>query len=190
MPWVPLTVAAMASLLVVGLRSAPGEIVRLQLVAVLLAGAAGFALDDAAVETLAGSPTGLLRRRLLRVVLVLPPVIVVWAVSVSVQGTAGWSETLAVHLLFAGLLGLSLGIAGVAMRRTGGPSGGITVVPTLLVLSLLSSTIPPSWRPLPFGDVPGGWTQIYLRWGVAALIGVVVFLGSSRDPAARRLLSR
>jgi hypothetical protein len=43
------------------------------------------------------------------------------------------------------------------------------------------------------GDIPGGWPQIYLRWSLAAVIGVLLFLLSSRDPATlavRRRLPR
>jgi hypothetical protein len=85
--------------------------------------------------------------------------------------------------MFAGLLGLSLSLAGVAERRSTTGRGGIVATPGLMILLVASSLVPHRWRPLPMGDVPGGWTQIYLRWGAAAAIGVLVLLWSSRDRA-------
>ncbi|MDQ4059433.1 MAG: hypothetical protein M3124_09960 [Actinomycetota bacterium] len=186
-PWVPLATAALVSTLVVGWRHGHAAAVPLQLVAILLSSAAGFALDDPAAETLAASPTSLLRRRLLRLLLVGPPVAVVWGLLLWWQGTDGAEETWALMLLFAGLLGLSMGVSGIAGRRSAKGSGGIVVPPAIFVLLILSTVIPREWRPLPLGDVPGGWDQIYLRWGAAAVLGTIAFLTSSRDPATRAI---
>ncbi|MDQ4043297.1 MAG: hypothetical protein M3118_05720 [Actinomycetota bacterium] len=185
MSWLPLVAAALVGSLVVAWQHGKSAAVPLQFVAILLSSGAGFALDDPAAEILASSPTTLLRRRSLRLLLMVPSVALLWILLMLWQGTEGAEETWALMLLFAGLLGLSLGVAGIAGRRSARGSGGIVVPPTILVLVILSSAVPRQWRPLPLGDVPGGWTQIYIRWAAAALLGMVAFLVSSRDPAAQ-----
>jgi hypothetical protein len=152
----------------------------------LLAAAAGFAFDDPSHETLAASPSSLIRRRLGRLIVVIPPTIIVWATLVS-QGVSGIDETLTLVAMFAGLVGLTLGIAGVAAHRTGG-RGGAVASPVLLLALIISALFPPHWRPLPLGDVPGGWPALQARWSTAAAIGTLVLLASCRDPARRRLL--
>ena len=119
-----------------------------------------------------------------------PPVLLLWCLLLAWQGTEDNQETWALLFVFAGLLMLSLAVAGVVGRTSWARGrGGIAAAPAILFLVLLSSAIPTEWRPLPFGDVPGGWTQIYLRWAAAAGVGAVVLLASSRDPAARRVAS-
>jgi hypothetical protein len=161
----------------------------MQAAAILLAGGAGFTLDDPAAEILAASPAPLSRRRSLRLLVVVPPVTVLWGLLLGWQGTEGREESVALMLLFAGLMGLSLAVSGVAGRTSWMPGrGGIAVPPAIFVLVFLSSAVPRQWRPLPFGDVPGGWTQINIRWAAAAAVGTLVLFMSSRDPAARSLL--
>jgi hypothetical protein len=183
--WIPLAAATLIATVLVAWRHGHTGDASLYLVAVLLPSAAAFALDDPATELLAASPTSLLRRRLLRVLVVGPPVAVIWTVLLWWGFTHGLEETAGLMLIFTGLLGLSLGAAALAGRRSGGRAGGIFTPPAILVLLFLSSVFPPRWRPLPMGDIPGGWPQIYLRWGAAAVLGMVAFLVSSRDPAAR-----
>ncbi len=187
MPWIPIAAVAAVSTLLVGLRHGQSPATALQAVAIILTSVVGFAFDDPAAEFLAASPSPLLRRRLLRLLPVGPPVVLLWIVLVRWRGTEGAEETLALMLLFVGLFGLSVGVAGVAARRSHGTSAGIAVPPAIFALLIVSSAIPARWRPLPLGDVPGGWAPIYVRWAAAAVLGTIVFLVSSRDPAARRL---
>jgi hypothetical protein len=120
-----------------------------------------------------------------RVLLVGVPLTWVWVALIAWHGTVSIRETWQVTAMFAGLTGLTFGIAGVAARRSSRGLGGAAAAPTVFVLIVLSTVVPPRWRPLPLGDIPGGWTQVCLRWSVAALIGALVFLSSSRDrPAA------
>lgn len=189
-PWIPVAAAALVSTLVIAWQHGRTAAVPLQVVAILLASAAGFALDDPAAEILAASPTPLASRRLLRLLLVVPLIVVIWGLLLWWQGTDGAEETWALILLFAGLLGLSLGGAGIAGRHSPRGTGGIAVPPVIFVLLILSSAIPREWRPLPLGDVPGGWEQIYIRWGAAAILGAAAFRASSRDPAARSITER
>jgi hypothetical protein len=161
----------------------------MQAAAILLAGGVAFTLDDPAAEILAASPTPLSRRRSLRLLLVAPPVTLLWALLLTWQGTEGSEETLALTLLLAGLVGLSLAVSGVAGRTSWLPGrGGLVAPPAILVLVFSSGVVPRRWRPLPLGDVPGGWTQIYIRWAAAAAVGALVLLMSSRDPAAGSFL--
>jgi hypothetical protein len=152
----------------------------------LLAAAAGFAFDDSSHETLAASPSSLIRRRLGRLIVVIPPTIILWATLVS-QGVNGRQETLTLVAMFAGLVGLTLGIAGVAAHRTDG-RGGAVAAPVLLLALVVSAIVPPRWRPLPLGDVPGRWPALQTRWSTAAAIGTLVLLASCRDPARSQLL--
>jgi hypothetical protein len=58
--------------------------------------------------------------------------------------------------MFAGLLGLGLAIAGTAL--------------------VVSSILPPQWRPFPLGDVPGGWAALQARWATPAALGTLVLI--------------
>jgi hypothetical protein len=117
-----------------------------------------------------------------------PPVAVVWATSLFVQGTQGPSETWALLARCTGLASLSVAIARVIGRKmnAGAAWSRRSCWPC-------SSCLRPSrrgWRPLPIGDVPGGWAPIYLRWSTTAAGGVLLFLWSSRDPAGTALRHR
>jgi hypothetical protein len=189
-PWLPTVAAWVVGAVVVVILRERGAAAPLQAVSILFASGAGFALDDPAAELLSASPTPLLRRRIARLALVIPPTVAIWVALVAVQGPANGRETWAVVAMFAGLLGLSLSFAGVAERRSTSGRGGIVAAPGVMILLVASSLVPHRWRPLPMGDVPGGWTQIYLRWGAAAAIGVLVLLWSSRDRAHGSLRHR
>jgi len=180
-PWHPMVIATMVGAAVL----ASGHARLLVIPSTLLAAAAGFAFDDPSHETLAASPSSLLHRRIGRLVVVIPPTILLWTTLVS-QGVNGRQETLTLAAMFAGLVGVTLGIAGVAAHRTGG-RGGAVAAPVLLLALIISALFQPRWRPLPLGDVPGGWPALQARWSTAALIGTLVLLVSSRDPARRRL---
>jgi hypothetical protein len=183
-PWQPAVAAWVAGALIVATRHDQTFAPTLELVSVLLATGAGFALDDPAAEILAASPASLLRRRGARVLFSVMSTVLVWLTLVGVQGPESANEAWAIAAMFAGLLALSLAIAGVASRRSASGRGGIVAGPALFVLLIASSIVPPRWRPLPMGDVPGGWAAIYLRWGSAAIVGAIAFVWSSRDRAA------
>ncbi len=182
----PLVLAASVSTVIVAARHGHEAALPLQVAAIALASGIGFALDDPAFEVMAASPTSLLRRRALRLLVTVPPAIALWAALLGWQGTEEIEEALALVALAAGVFGLTLGIAGVAARRSPHGSGGVAVAPTLFVLLIASTTVPPRWRPLPLGDVPGGWPQIYAGWTSAAALGILIFALSSRDPARGR----
>jgi hypothetical protein len=186
--WPPLGVATGVSAVIVAWPRDDPSATPLQAAAILLTSAAGFALDDPAASILAASPTSMLRRRLRCLLAVWLPTWVLWGALVQLQGTVGPEETKTLIAMFIGLATLSAAIAGVVCRRRS--RGGRVVAPTLLVLLFLSTVFPPPWRPLPMGDIPGGLSQIALRWSAAAVVGMLVFLWSSRDPAAMPLRHR
>jgi hypothetical protein len=181
--WLPLGVAGGACALIVAWPKHDPGVTPLQATAILLTGALGFALDDPAAGILAASPTSLLYRRLLRLLVLVPPATLLWGICVALNGTDGFEETRTVLTMFVGLTALTIAVAGIACRRRA--RAGHLVAPTVLILLFLSTVFPPRWRPLPMGDIPGGLGQVAIRWSVAAAVGAVVFLVSSRDPAAR-----
>lgn len=185
--WQPSLAAWVAGGFIVAARHDHTPAAPLEVVSILLAAGVGFALDDPAAEILAASPASFLRRRSARLLLSVTPAVLVWLTLVAVQGPESANEAGAFVAMFAGLLGLSLGIAGIASRRSAYGRGGVVAGPGIFVLLVASSIVPPRWRPLPMGDVPGGWTAIYLRWGSAAVVGALAFVLSSRDRVARAL---
>ncbi|CAN5472116.1 hypothetical protein BH24ACT7_BH24ACT7_23010 [soil metagenome] len=185
-PWLPAVIASVVSVAVVAASHGQATVAPLQLASVLLSTAAAFALDDPAFEVLAPSPSSLMHRRWARMGVVLAPTMSLWATLVLWHGTAGREETLTLVAMFAGLLGLAFGISGLVGRRSGG-RGGSVAAPAILVAIAVSSLIDPRWRPLPFGDIPGGWSALQTRWGVAAAVGAAILAASSVDPAGRRI---
>ncbi len=187
LPWQPPLIALALSSVIVLVRMGGQAALPMQITALLLAGAAGFCLDDPAYEVMAASPHSLLRRRLHRVLVVVPPIVAVWLIAWAViasQGSTNTTEFGALLLMFVGLITLSLGIAGLTGRRSRG-RGGPVVAPTLFVLLFISTALPPRWRYMPLGDLPGGWSAIYIRWTAVGVVGVLLFLLSSRDEAIR-----
>lgn len=185
MRWSPLAIAvAVATAIVVAERN--GDAAKpLEAVSILLASALGYLFDDPAADLLDASPRPLLRRRVDRIGCALTPTVSLWIALVWIQRPASTNELLALSAMFAGLVGMSLGLAGLACRRLPAGHGGLYVGPALLALLIVSTTFPPRWRPLPLGDIPGGWSAIELRWATAALVGSLVGLWSSRDRARR-----
>jgi hypothetical protein len=185
--WAP-AIALGLSVIVVAVRPDGGFTIPAQMTAILMAISVGFALDDPSYEVVAPSPSSLLRRRGWRVLVLVPPTAVTWMTLIYWLGPGDSDETWALAAMFAGLLALSLGVAGITGRRSGG-RGGPMVAPIILLVLILSSALPEKWRPMPMGDVPGGWTAIYIRWWSVVVVGVLLLLMSSRDPARRRVLS-
>jgi hypothetical protein len=186
MQWLPPVAAAAVATVVVAARLDDAAALPMQIAAVVLASGLGYTLDDPAFDVVSPSPVSLWHRRRHRLLLSLPPTVVLFTALLAWHGTADRSEALALGAMFAGLSGLALGIAGVAARRSPRGLGGIAVAPSLFAALIVSTLFAPRWRPLPMGDVPGGWRPIYLRWCAAALVGVLVLAASSRDRAAAR----
>lgn len=180
--WAPWLLAATISLVLVLLHSDGPVATPLQLSAFLLGAGAGFALDDPAAESLAPSPTTLRRRHGVRVAFITLATALATLVLGSLAHPSGVGETGALVAMTAGLLGLNLGASGVAGRLSEWRHGGLVSSPVVLILVIASSTLPPAWRPLPTGDIPGGWPAIWTRWTLACLLGLLLLGHSCRDP--------
>jgi hypothetical protein len=186
--WAPWLLAATISLLLALLRSDGPVATPFQLSALLLGAGAGFALDDPAAETFAPSPTRLWQRNGVRAGQITLATALAAVVLGSLAHPSGVGETGALVAMTAGLLGLNLGVAGLAGRHSEWRYGGLVSSPVVLVLVIASSTLPPAWRPLPTGDIPGGWPAIWTRWTLACLLGLLLLAHSSRDPARRAVV--
>lgn len=185
--WLPLALASLigvvsvAAARILAATGAPASLVALQFSAILLSTAAGFVFDDPASDVLAASPMSLAWRRMSRMLVIIPVATSIWAVLIVWHGPFEPESAFTLTCMYLGLLGLSLGIAGVTTRRGG---GGAVVAPIVFITIVVSSLLPPRWRPMPLGDVPGGLTSLQLRWSATGLAGLLLLVASSRDPGS------
>ena len=180
--WQPILAAGVVAGLVVRLATADPFIER-SMGALLLALGAAMVLDDPAAATLNASPTSLGRRRRLRLALALPLVGVDWVV-------VGWAANQPnAELLPPGSATLVLAtfvaivLASTALAGQDDGMGGAAAGPALLAFVVVAIRLPERWALLP---VEGHER----RWGLVLAAAVLVLLASSRDPAARRRLTR
>lgn len=187
--WTPWLIAATISLVVVLLHSDGPVATPLQVSALLLGAGTGFAIDDPAAETLASSPTTLRRRHGVRLAAMGIATALAGLVLGLLARPTGVGEAVALVAMASGLAGLNVGVAGVAGRISGWRHGGLVSSPVVLILIIASSMLPPVWRPLPTGDIPGGWSAISTRWALACVVGLLVLAYSLRDPARVPLIA-
>jgi hypothetical protein len=147
------------------------------------AGAAGFAVDDPAGETIAASPTSLARRRLLRLSAIALGLAVVGGVLVAIA--AAWGPLEADELArraaeVAAASGLAAAVAGVGHRRAviGAAQVGAVGGPlAVLVISSLAHR---------FHQLPELLSAHHHdRWWLVALAGWTAAAWTWRDPARR-----
>jgi hypothetical protein len=181
--WQPPLLASAVAALAVAVSPGQDTVLPLQLAAVVLGASAAFAVDDPAFELVAALPSTLAARRAVRLVLVAGAIGAVWGILLAWRRPAETQELWTLLAMFAGFFGLSVGISGAAGRLTGGRGAAVTG-PTLLLALIASSVVTPRWRPLPLGDIPGGWAALQLRWSAAALLGASILSMSSRDVIA------
>lgn len=180
--WGPMAGAVAASSVLITTLGRGASTLPLQMTAFLLGAAAAFAVDDPAGESLAASPRSLWSRRVVRLAVIVPLTGIMWFLALLADPPESAGEGLALTATSVGFLGLGLGAAAAGCRVAGWTQGGTIAGPSLVVGIILSSTLPPVWRPLPTGDVPGGFPAISARWAVAALIGIVTLRLASNDP--------
>lgn len=182
--WVPHVVSGAIAVWIVyaGVRSnQPTGDVQLPLASIVLCVVAGFLPDDEAAETVGSAPTPLVVRRVIRVGIGLPLVWAIW-------GAIAWyaaALTAAAAVEFAGMLTLTLALAGIGAAVLGQERGGLFATPALFVLLGTSAFVSPSWRPFPVTPVGSTGFDLYGRWGIVLVISVLVFLLASVDPAVR-----
>ena len=183
--WIPMAASGAIALWIVyaGVHAnRPTGDLQLPLAGIVVCAAAGFLLDDDAAETVASSPTTLVVRRGIRVALGLPFVWAMWVV----LAWYGRALTAAAAVEFAGLLALTLALAGVGATIVGEERGGRFATPALFVLLGTSAFVSPRWRPFPVTPIGSTWFDLYGRWGIVLVASVLVFLLASADPAKRR----
>jgi hypothetical protein len=150
---------------------------------------AAFVLDDPASATIDASPTSLARRRMLRIVLVLPLLCGVWAASLYYATSAngaplGPDARGALSVQFIAMLAITLGASAAALRMMPGERGGWAAVSALLALFVAAYYLPQRWTLL---AVPGdaGSHGAQQRWALLLAVGLLALIWASRDPAAR-----
>ncbi|WP_169953056.1 hypothetical protein [Microbispora sp. H11081] len=157
----------------------------LRAIAVLLTLGGGFALDDAAAEIVASSPTTLRARMLFRLGLSLAWAVPVWGVSLLVM--APWIAPVWLlwsSLEFAALFAAGLSVAALMARWYGQSEPG-TVTSTavvggwLVIFALPGPLAMFTLRPQDLGPA-------HVRWGLLLGLGAVVLWATSRDPSHGR----
>jgi hypothetical protein len=156
--------------------------------AVALCLSAAFVLDDAAAETVGGTPTPLLLRRGVRIAVQLPALLALWG---AILAYAGFEQIAgAMWVEFTGMLALTLALAATGSRFIGGERAGMFSSPALLVILIASGFVSTRWRPFPLDPISSGWFDLYGRWTIALVVSLVVFLITGRDPARANPLRR
>jgi len=149
--------------------------------AIALCLSAAFVLDDAAVETLGGTPTPLLLRHGVRVAIGLPALLALWGAILAYAGFEQLNGAMWVE--FGGMLMLTLALAAIGSRLVGGERAGMFAGPALLIVLVASAFVPARWRPFPVDPISSGWFDLYGRWTIALVASLVVFVTAGRDPA-------
>jgi fluoroquinolone transport system permease protein len=158
----------------------------LRLAALSLAVAIAFVLDDPTEDLTGPAPVSLLARRVVRVALALPVVILFWIVLVAMANGASFmtqtlSQTTMLVELFA-FISLAVGGAAIGGRhladKLGGPAGAGIVVCVVAVGGLLP------WGRSLLAQVPGtaAYTQLRSWWWVAIAAGALAFVMFSATP--------
>lgn len=159
----------------------------LRLVAVLLAAAVSFALDDRARAALAGVPSPLWWRSALALALPLALAATVWVLATAwVSSRVAGGLPVAALSLEAGALAMTgLALAGLLCRWRDLPEPGAVTGPLVLAMIVLLPQLPAR---VALHVAPGpAWTAAHLRWSVLLAVALAVLLTSVRDPARRPL---
>ncbi len=145
----------------------------------------GFALDDPAAETVAASPTPLIRRRIHRVAIVGVITAATWLVIAGVVATSDIQRfpTYDVVIEVAALAAIGLATSAMVQRRTQAPGGPTAALVVLVGPAFLSGVVFRDVRVFP-SLVPG--QDLRERWIWLALAGAALLLLASRDPAGRK----
>ncbi len=188
MAWAPFTVASGSVVgLVVAQRPWEGQQLSLglaRLTLVLVAIGAALALDDAAADTLACSPTSLLWRRAVRLALAAAGAVAVTVVALFTVGATGGTGGVPLERLVvegAGILLLAMALS----TAVGGDRGAF-----LFAVGLLGAVVVqqrwPAWSLFPMAPGAPGWSRAALVWGVVAAVSAGALFVISRDPCLRR----
>ncbi len=188
--WQPVPAAAVVAALVLWWRSdrppTAGDAVWMpRIVALLLAVALSFALDDRTRSSLGGVPAPPWWRAAVLLVVAGVPAIGAWAMAlVWVDHRVGGGVPVAgLCLEAAALVAAAVAAAASLARWWDVAEPGAVVAPALLVTSLLLLQLPPRIA-LAVATGPD-WADAHRRWAVLLAVAVVVTTAALRDPAAR-----
>jgi hypothetical protein len=188
--WLPIPVSGALGTFIVyaGLHERGQGNPHLPFVAIALCLSAAFFLDDPTAETVGGTPTPLLLRRGVQIVLGLPALFAIWG---AILAYAGFEELHpAMWVEFAGMLALTLALAAIGARIIGSERAGMFAAPALMLVLVVSAFVSAKWRPLPLDPVGTGWFDLYGRWTIALVVSSAVFLIAGRDPARANPIRR
>ncbi|MBW3663398.1 MAG: hypothetical protein KY469_09895 [Actinobacteria bacterium] len=172
---------------------APDLVLPLRIAGVALAAGAAFVLDDAAAVTVASAPTGLPVRRALRVALALTGVAAVWSGLVAYAAVAAVDPSggpfglpvAGLTLEFVATVTVAWAIAATVAATVEAGSGGVAAGPAVLALAAVAALAPARWVMYPAGPLDPAWTDAHRRWVGVLVVGLLVLVRASRDPAKR-----
>ena len=160
----------------------------LRVVALLVAVAVAFVLDDGTRTTVASVPTPQWWRGGVRLLVAGLPAALVWGGALAwVEHRSGGAVPAgALTLEMAALAAAGLAVAGGLARWRDQPEPGLLVGPILVGAGLLVTQLP---RQVALAVQPGpDWSAAHLRWSTLLAAAVAVLLLAVRDPAARSLV--
>jgi hypothetical protein len=155
------------------------------LTATILAASAASVLDDDADPTLAGSPTGLRARTLIRMTWGLAAAAAGWtAAAATVRLATGAAPPADTTLLWCALTTLSLSIGTVTARLSLDVPAGLPAS-IVLTLGLLLVVLDPPVPPLARLATAAPWDQPWQRLACTVIAATGITLWATRDPAHR-----
>ena len=189
--WQPVPVVAVGVVLLLCWRddtvvNGSGSLWLLRAVALALAAAVPFALDDRSRRTVAAAPTALAERTLAVLGLAVVPAVAVWAGAcawVAVRGPRP-VPVAALTLEAAAVTAAAVAVALALVRWRDVDEPGAVTAPLVLALGLLVPRLP-DWAALATEPGPG-WAAAHLRWAALLALAVVVASAAVADPGRGR----
>ena len=150
-------------------------------VALMLAAAVPFGLDDGSRGTLAASPTPLSSRTAGALLVVVLPAAAVWAAACAAVSRQATGLPLLGLTLEAMALCCASTAAGLALARwRDAPEPGALTAPAVVVLGLVLPQLP-RWAAVVVGPGPD-WQAAHLRWAAVLALAVAVSCAAVADP--------
>ena len=193
--WTPLALSGAVGLIALRLTTTDPTLrtldllFRFRVAAVALAAGAAFVLDDPSERTCAAVPCPVMLRRVARLALLVPVIVVWWLCAAGLLQSAptGASFPLARSALEIATLTVgTLAISTARLPRAIEPVGGIAAGPALLALALVAATALPPQLALFVYPANSTWSGAGWRWCALLVVASLGLLAASRDPARRR----
>lgn len=189
--WQPVPVVAVGVVLLLWWRdssvtSGSGSLWLLRAVALALAAAVPFALDDLSRRTVAAAPTPLAARTLAALGLAAVPAAAVWAAAcawVAVRGP-GPVPVAELSLEAAGVTAAAVAAGLALVRWRGVDEPGALTAPVVLAMGLLLPRLP-GWAALATEPGPG-WAAAHVRWAAMLALTLAAAAVAVLDPGRGR----